>query len=159
MKKVKVEIGNYKIGKNSLLIAFGLGSCVGVFLYDSVKKIGALGHVLLPGMSEDDSMIKQRKYCFNLIDMMLEEFANAGAQKESLIAKIAGGAHMFQFFSTSERQPIGIKNVQSAKLKLQQEQIPLVGEDVGGDYGRTLEANTETGIIMVKTVLHGIKEI
>lgn len=159
MKEIKVEIGNFKIGTNSLLIAFGLGSCIGVFLYDPIKKTGALGHVLLPGISEDDSMIKQRKYCFNLIEIMLEDLLHEGSQKESLIAKIAGGAHMFQFFSTSERRPIGSKNVQSAKLKLQEEKIPLIGEDVGGDYGRTLVANTNTGIVIVKTVLHGIKEI
>ena len=159
MKEIKVDIGNYKTGQDSLLIAFGLGSCVGVFLYDSAHKIGALGHVLLSGSCKDKSIIKQRKYCFNLIDMMLGDLINEGSVKEHLIAKIGGGAHMFQIFSTCERQPIGYKNVQSVKLKLQQEQIPLISEDVGGEYGRTLIANTNTGMLVVKTVIHGTKEI
>jgi len=159
MKELKVEIGNYKIGRNSLLTAFGLGSCVGIFLYDAAEKIGALGHVLLPGRTDDSSVIKQRKYCFNLIEMMLEELMQEGAQKESLVAKIAGGAHMFQFFSGGDRQPIGLKNVHSVKLKLKEEQVPLISQDVGKEFGRTLIANTNTGILVVKTILHGTREI
>ncbi len=159
MEEIKVDIGSYKIGKKCLLISYGLGSCIGVFLYDKNKQIGALGHILLPGRCEDNLLIQQRKYCDNLIEMMIDDLLTNGINKRSLKAKIAGGAKMFQFLSIIDKQYIGDKNVESVRKKLQQEKIPIIAEDVGNDYGRTVIANTETGILTIKTINHGIIEI
>lgn len=159
MEEIRVGIGNYKVGKNCLLISYGLGSCVGVFLYDEHIRIGALGHVLLPGKCEDKSLVQQYKYCDNLIEMMISELLNGGVKRKNLKGKIAGGAKMFQFLSIIEKQYIGDKNIESVRRKLSQEKIPIMAEDVGSDYGRTIIANTITGVLRIKTIKYGIKDI
>lgn len=159
MEEIKVGIGNYKVGANCLLISYGLGSCVGLFLYDERSKIGALGHILLPGKCEDNSLMQQYKYCDNLIEMMINDLLKEGAKRKNLKGKIAGGAKMFQLLSIIDRHHIGDKNIESVKKKLSQEKIPIVAEDVGNDYGRTIIANTITGILTIKTIKYGIKDI
>ncbi len=159
MNELKIEIGTYKVANNSLLIAYGLGSCVAVFLYDKNNKIGGMGHILLPGKSNDDLPSNPIKYSDNIIEMMIKELVGLGVRKNNLIAKLAGGAHMFQFFMKPEKEPIGAKNIQAVKLKLKEEGIPILAEDVGENYGRTVIANTMTGILTIKTINYGIKNI
>jgi chemotaxis protein CheD len=159
MEEIKVGIGTYKIGKQCLLISYGLGSCVGVFLYDDGIGIGALGHVLLPGKCEDDLPMQKYKYCEDLIEMMVNELIREGVSKKNLKGKIAGGAKMFHFLSIIDRQSIGDKNIESVRKKLKEMKIPIIAEDVGNDYGRTIIANTQTGVLKIKTVKHGIIEI
>ncbi|OGF64969.1 MAG: hypothetical protein A2Y62_00670 [Candidatus Fischerbacteria bacterium RBG_13_37_8] len=159
MNEIKVGIGNYQAGQRTLLISYGLGSCVGIFLFDKVKHAGALGHILLPGRCEEVAPIRPEKYCYNIVEMMIAHLTGEGSLKKNLVGKIAGGARMFHFITASEKHWIGDKNIESARIKLQKEGIPIKAEDVGGNYGRTLIANTETGILRIKTVKHGIKEI
>lgn len=159
MNELKIEIGTYKVASNSLLIAYGLGSCVAVFIYDKVKKIGAMGHILLPGRCNEDKITNPLKYSDNIIENMIKDLVQLGSNKNNLIAKLAGGAHMFQFLMTPEKEPIGIKNIQTAKIKLKEEGISILAEDVGGNYGRTVIANTKTGILTIKTINFGTKDI
>jgi chemotaxis protein CheD len=152
-------MGEYKTAKApALLVSFGLGSCVGVTLYDGVRKIGGLAHIMLP----DSSLAGKKdfnpgKFADTAIDHLIAELKDEGASTKNLVAKIAGGAQMFQLKSENSVMMIGKRNVEAVRRKLNQLNIDLIAEDVEGNYGRTIEFCCETGKLTVKTIGHGIK--
>lgn len=159
MEIIRVGMGEYKTAKApALLVSFGLGSCVGVALYDGAKKIGGLAHIMLP----DSSLTGKRdfnpgKFADTAIDCLIAELRDKGANTKKLVAKIAGGAQMFQLKSENSVMMIGKRNVEAVRRKLNQLNIDLIAEDVEGNYGRTIEFCCETGELTVKTIGHGIK--
>ena len=84
---------------------------------------------------------------------------NEGARKTRLVAKIAGGAHMFEFKNMDDMMRIGTRNVAAVVQILSEIHIPIIAQDTGENYGRTIELHTLTGMLRVKTIGHGIREI
>ena len=66
---------------------------------------------------------------------------------------------MFSFSDASEMMRIGTRNIAAAKEVLDLLKIPIRAEDTGGNYGRTIEINSENGKLLIKTIGHGLKEI
>lgn len=155
---VKVGIADLKIVKAPHTIrTSGLGSCVGVIVFDPLLKIAGLAHVMLP----DSSLAKSdtfnlAKYADTAVKELVLSVINIGARKAGLKAKIAGGAQMFQFTSGNEMMRIGPRNVEAVKKQLDHLNILLVGEDVGGNCGRTIEFDPITSTLQVRTVNKGI---
>ena len=137
----------------------GLGSCVGVVLYDLSKQIAGLAHVMLPdsNLAKGKTMHKA-KFADTAIVTLIRLLESKGVSQKQLKAKIAGGAQMFTFHTKNDHMRIGPRNVEAVKKALQRYAIPLVSEDVGGTSGRTIEFNPETGILLVRTVNKGMKE-
>lgn len=158
---VKVGIADLKIVKSPNTIrTSGLGSCVGVIVYDASKQIAGLTHIMLP----DSSLSKQvnmnaYKFADTAIDEMIERLVKQGASKHHLKAKIAGGAQMFPNQTSSDVMKIGPRNVAAVKQKLRQYHIPIIAADVGGNSGRTIEFNPETVALYIRTVNKGEKVI
>jgi chemotaxis protein CheD len=137
----RVGIGEYKIAHNpTILRAMGLGSCVGVFLFDEKIKVSGLAHILLPD-SPNDPKKRSSKYADVALREMIREMEEEGCKRENLKAKIVGGAQIFDFMS-NEMLKIGERNIRSVRSILDDENIPIIAEDVGEDYGRTMEAYT-----------------
>lgn len=158
---IKVGIADLKLTKSpDVLRTSGLGSCVGVVVYDLPLKIAGMAHVMLP-----DSTLSKRedlnllKYADTAIEILVKEIIGLGARKFSLKAKIAGGAQMFSFTSTNDMLRVGHRNIEAVLDKLDHYRIPIVAKDVGGSSGRTIEFSPETGLLKVKTVHLGEKEI
>jgi len=82
-----------------------------------------------------------------------------GARKESIVAKLAGGAQMFSNVQFSDTLRIGSRNVVAAKEKLSELRIRIISQDTGGNYGRTIELNSQDGKLLIKTIGYGIKKI
>ncbi|NSL51160.1 chemotaxis protein CheD [Calidifontibacillus erzurumensis] len=160
-KVIKVGIADMNVVQSPNLIrTTGLGSCVGVVIYDSQKEIAGLAHVMLPdSTSAKTKAINLAKYADTAIEELIRRLHNLGAQITNLKAKIAGGAQMFQFSTQNEIMRIGPRNVEAVKRELQRFRIPVVAEDVGGKSGRSIEFNPKTGIMTIKTVNQGIKDI
>ncbi|KMJ58660.1 chemotaxis protein CheD [Bacillus sp. LL01] len=159
---VKVGIAEMGIVKAPRLIrTSGLGSCVGVVIYDLSTKIAGMVHVMLPDSSLSRlSAINVDKYADTGIVHLVDNLLLKGIKPYSMKAKIAGGAQMFQFSSaSSEMMRIGPRNVEAVKEKLSALHIPLISEDCGGNNGRTIEFNPENGKMMIKTVNKGIRYI
>jgi chemotaxis protein CheD len=136
----------------------GLGSCVGVILYDEIKKIAGLAHVMLPDSTfAKAASINIGKYADTAIKSLYDMLIKRGAIKRNMKAKIAGGAQMFQFSSGSEMMRIGPRNVESVKSQLADLGIPIMASDVGGSSGRTIEFNPESTELSIKTVNMGTK--
>lgn len=159
MEIIRVGMGEYKTAKApAILVSYGLGSCVGVALYDSTKKIGGLAHIMLP----DSNLASKRdfnpgKFADTAIERLIEDMMSLGANSKKLVAKIAGGAQMFQLKSENSMMMIGRRNVQAVRTKLNRLNIELIAEDVEGNYGRTIEFSCETGKLTVKTIGRGTK--
>jgi len=135
----------------------GLGSCVGIVLYSPMKFIAGLAHIMLPEASISKSgTINKAKFADTAIIELVERLEGLGVKRHSLLAKIAGGAQMFQFNGTSDVMRIGPRNVEAVKNTLEALRIKIVSEDVGGNSGRTIEFSPATHQLTIRTVNKGI---
>lgn len=134
------------------ITTLGLGSCVGIVLYDSVTKIAGLAHIMLPDSTQIRSNENVAKFADTGIDALLQLLTEKGVPKSRLVAKIAGGAQMFAFSSENSMLCVGKRNVEATKAKLKSLGIQVVAEDTGNSYGRTIEFYPETGQLLIKSV-------
>lgn len=148
---IRVGIADMKICKYpDMITTIGLGSCVGVVLFDDTLKIAGLVHIMLPDSTKIKHNQNKLKFADTGIECLVEELANKGVKLCKLKAKIAGGAKMFDFTSAdSELGSIGENNVKAVKAKLESLGISIIAEDVGLNYGRTITFNPDTCELMV----------
>ncbi|WP_455715742.1 chemotaxis protein CheD [Anaerosporobacter sp.] len=141
------------------LTTLGLGSCVGIALYDPSVKVGGMAHIMLPDSTKIRKNENPAKFADTGIDELIKLMVSLGAKKQNLVAKIAGGAQMFAFTANNDMLRIGDRNVEATKAKLASLGIRVIGEDTGLNYGRTIEFYTETGDLLIKSVGKPIKTI
>jgi chemotaxis protein CheD len=157
---IKVGMADYKIGRNpDSLISYGLGSCVGIALFDSINKVGGLAHIMLPDSTQARSAENPAKFANTALPLMLEEMIKIGAVKSRITAKIAGGAQMFTFANATDVMRVGERNAEAVRTLLKKMDIRLLADDTGGNYGRTVELKLDTAIYRVKTIAKGEKEL
>ncbi|MBQ8923646.1 MAG: chemotaxis protein CheD [Lachnospiraceae bacterium] len=116
----------------------GLGSCVGVVIYDTSSNIAGLAHIMLPDSTKMNNNSNKLKFADTGIDMLMTKLKASGIRKDNLKSKIAGGAAMFNYLLKSSIGNVGENNVAAVKDKLKALNIPIVAEDVGLNYGRTI---------------------
>jgi len=128
-----IGIGEYRVGSFPMM-TIGLGSCIGLTIYDDTLKVGAMVHIMLP----ESAGRKDRpgKYADTAVPLLLNELSALGCRNRSLIAKMAGGACMFEYFGANLN--IGERNAVKVRDLLKEHNIPLVKEDVGGKVGRSV---------------------
>jgi len=134
------------------ITTLGLGSCVGIALRDPVTKIGGLAHIMLPDSTTIRNNSNIPKFADTGIEELVKQVTRRGANRSRLVAKIAGGAQMFGFNSNSEMVRVGERNVQATKKKLAQLKIPILAEDTGKNFGRTVIFYPETGDFVIRAV-------
>ncbi|WP_096435387.1 chemotaxis protein CheD [Alteribacter populi] len=157
---VKVSMADLNVANSPHKIrTLGLGSCVGVVIYDERKKACGMAHVMLPSSDLGKSKLNRAKYADTAIEDLLYLLMKMNVSRTRLKAKVAGGAQMFSFASTNEVMRIGPRNIEAVRDELRTRKIPLVGEDVGGESGRTIEFDPETAQLEVRTVNQGVKVI
>ncbi|WP_122789961.1 chemotaxis protein CheD [Intestinibacillus sp. Marseille-P6563] len=145
MNKLTIGIADMKMTRNEgTLITYALGSCIGICLYDPLIRLGALVHIMLP-INMETNRTSPFKYADTGIRMTLDRMVKMGAQRSRIVAKIAGGAKMFDVAGNGNLGNIGQRNIESVHRVLQQERIRLVREDVGGSTARTLLFDVATG--------------
>lgn len=149
MEEIDVPMVQAVVRKGpAALVCHGLGSCLAIMLYDPNKGVGGLAHVLLPNENFSTTKSNPKKFADSAIDWLIGEMRKLGGNKRAFKAKIVGGATMFG----SIKNPIGESNITYAREKLAGEGIELVAEDVGGDKGRWVRFEVDTGIVIVKKV-------
>lgn len=150
---IKVGMADYNICKTpDAITTLGLGSCVGIALYDSTRKIAGLAHIMLPDSTQVRNNTNIAKFADTGIDACIDMMVKNGASRSGLTAKIAGGAQMFAFGSNNDMLRIGERNVEATKKKLKALGIRILAEDTGANYGRTIEFYPETGELLIKAV-------
>ncbi|SER55225.1 chemotaxis protein CheD [Lachnobacterium bovis] len=157
---LKVGMADLKITKApDSLTTLGLGSCIGLTLYDPVAKVGGLVHYMLPDSTQLKSNTNIAKFGDTGIKALYDQMIKQGASPRRMVAKIAGGAKMFGGTGISSIVNVGERNALAAKKALKELKIPLVAEDTGLNYGRTVILNCETGEFVIKAVGKPIKTI
>lgn len=155
-----IGISDYKFSKApEILVTYALGSCVGVCLYDQVLKIGGLSHIMLPdSTSFTNKEINRMKFADTAIVDLLKELNKHSFGKNRIVAKIAGGAQMFESQPGSKIGGIGERNTLSVKAVLRSLKIPIIAEDTGANYGRTQYFDLATGVMKIQSLNRQIKE-
>lgn len=162
METVEVRVGIADLNtvtSPGKLITVGLGSCVGIALYDRFEGIGGLSHIMLPDSKQFSNVTNPYKFADLAVPILLEKMEKMGVRRRNVSAKIAGGASMFSFSDKSMIMDIGTRNYSAVKAVLEKLSIPLVASDLGGNKGRTMIFDTLSGIVSIKTVGVGIKEL
>ncbi len=153
-------MGEYAIRSAPARLAiFGLGSCVALFVWESERRIAAMGHILLPAPLPDQPRGPAGKYAVTAIAAIVGGIQELGGRRERLVAKVAGGAHMFAATSTPDRETLGERNLRAVLEGLRREGIEVAGMDIGGSYGRTLLADASTGLVRITSLKRQPKEI
>lgn len=141
------------------LVIYGLGSCVAIFLHEPGRLLGGLAHVLLPSSAAGAGRGPAGKYAETAVAAMIGEILEAGGRRDRLVAKVAGGAHMFSAPGVSERETLGERNIRAALESLGREGVEVGGLDIGGSYGRTVLADASSGILRITSLKRDPKEI
>ena len=135
------------------ITTLGLGSCVGIAIRDPVTKIGGLAHIMLPDSKSIRNNTNIPKFADTGIEELVKRVVAKGASRTRLVAKIAGGAQMFAFQGgNSEAIRVGERNVEATKKKLAELKIPILAEDTGKNFGRTVIFYPETGDFVIRAV-------
>lgn len=159
-EEIKIGIGDLNVAKTPVsLVTIGLGSCIGIAIYDCKSKIGGLAHIMLPDSSQFANITNEMKFADLAIPLLITKLIKCGCNKKNLKAKIAGGAAMFSFTDKSMTMNIGERNIIAVKAALKKENIIILSEDIGGNKGRTIKLNTYDGKLIVKVIGVSTKEI
>ena len=144
-------------GEGDTLLTIGLGSCVAIVLHDAVVRVGGMAHVLLPSPGLSRGQENPAKCPQTAVPALLERMAQRGASPRRITARIAGGASMFAALAPLGIVQMGERNVVAARETLRSVGLPLVGEDVGADYGRTVRFHVADGRMEISSVMHGVR--
>lgn len=157
---IKVGMADYKIARApDKLLTAGLGSCIGICLFDKGLKTGAMAHIMLPSSQASSKNQNRAKFADSALEEVLCELDKEGVSRSRLFAKIAGGAQMFKFMGDSDIMKIGHRNAAAVEENLRKHRIKLLAQDVGGNFGRTILFDPSSGELLIKTIGHGERTI
>jgi chemotaxis protein CheD len=159
-RELVVRVADLGIGEaNDTLLTVGLGSCVAIVLHDPEARVGGLAHVLLPSpaLARDDG--KPARFPQSAVARMLQLMTAKGAQLQRITGRLAGGASMFAALAPPGTVQMGERNLVASRHALMTHNVPLVGEAVGGDFGRTVRLRVSDGLVEVSTVAHGVRHL
>ena len=157
---IKVGIADLKVCRApDQITTIGLGSCVGIVLYNTLNDICGLVHIMLPSSTGIKNNENRAKFADTGIEDLIHALEKMGVMRQALIAKIAGGATMFQFTGKSDMGSIGDRNVKAVKEVLKAYGIRIVSEDTGADYGRTILFDPVSKKLLIRSAGKGEKSI
>lgn len=150
---IKVGMADWKTcSGEDAVTTLGLGSCVGIAIRDPITKVGGLAHIMLPDSTEIRNNSNRPKFADTGIEDLVAEIIRKGGNRYRLVAKIAGGAQMFAPNTNNATLRIGERNAEASKKKLSQLRIPLLAEDTGKTYGRTVIFYPKNGDFIIRAI-------
>ncbi len=146
-----VGMGEYAIAAvTGSLAVRGLGSCIAAVLHDPVAVLGGIAHVMLPSHTLARDQERPAKFADTGIPLLVEELVRLGAQQERIVARLIGGARMFDTGDMSGAVHMGERNVLACRAALDKAGVALGAEDVGGGRGRSILYDVENGTVAVR---------
>jgi chemotaxis protein CheD len=159
-RELLVRVADLRAGVgDDVLVTVGLGSCVAILLYDGEARVGGLAHTLLPSSNLARHDGNPAKFPQSAVPRLLELMIAEGARPERVTGRLAGGASMFASLAPPGTVQMGERNLVAARQALSSHSVPLVGEAVGGDFGRTVRLRVRDGRVEVSTVSHGVQHL
>lgn len=135
----------------TLLVTTGVGSCVAIALHDATGRVGGLAHVLLPHAALSSLSPRVGKFPSTAVPAMLAQMRELGSTGE-IHARLIGGASMFAPLLAAGSVGLGVRNLRAARQACADHAVPIVGEEVGGNMGRSVYFNVATGSVQVRRV-------
>ncbi len=152
-RQILVKVAQHAVGRgDDLLVTLGLGSCVAILLHDPRARVGGMAHVLLPEAALARDRSNPSKFATTAIPLLVEEICALGGRKERITARLAGGAAMFANLMGPGSLNMGERNIAASRQVLRELGIPVLGEDVGADYGRSVRFRVRDGGTVVSSV-------
>lgn len=159
-REIVVRVSDMAVARaDEVLVTVGLGSCVAIMLYDPETRIGGLAHILLPSRALTRQADNPAKFPQSAVPALLERMVAAGANPRRITARLAGGASMFSQLAPPGTIQMGERNLVATRQALSAQNVPLTGEAVGGDFGRTVRLHCHDGRIDVSSVAHGVQHL
>ena len=134
------------------ITTLGLGSCIGLVLFDIKTATCGMLHFMLPDSSIMRTTENPCKFADTGIEILLRRLKESGVPKDSLCAKMAGGAKMFSSIGNRDFLKIGERNFEAAQKLLTDYHIPVIASDCGGTYGRTIEFDPVTYRLSIRSI-------
>ena len=131
-----------------VLASIGLGSCIGLVLFESARPLAGLAHIMLPA-SNGDHDSPSGKFADRAVPALVAELTKIGATATKLEAVLVGGARMFSFGS-SDALDIGRRNDEATRAELKRLGISIRAAATGGGKGRTVRVHVDTRLVTVK---------
>ena len=148
-----VGLGEMKVSSDpkDVLVAYGLGSCLGIGMYDPVARLGGFLHAILP--ANPNGMVGQpSKYVDTGIMALLDQLTRQGGDRRRLVIRMAGGANILTSPGFSQALNIGSRNADAARAVLASLDLKISGEEVGGKSGRTVRFYIKDGQMTIRTI-------
>ncbi len=137
-----------------------LGSCIGITLWDPEVNIGGLVHCLLPSSpGSGDEKAPPGKYIETALPALMDALIQKGAQRKRMEVKIFGGSTMFRDLATGPVGGLGERNIQTAKQVVKDAGLNPKGICLGGEKGRMIWLDLETGIVTVRIIGESPREV
>ena len=152
---IRVKVADYAVAADGMISTIGLGSCVAIVLYDAIAKVGGLAHVLLPNEAMSRDRSNPAKFPATAVPLLLGEMKRLGANVDRVKAKIVGGASMFGNLMPPGGINIGERNVTAVREVLADTKVPIIAEDTGSDYGRSVFLHVCDGRVEVRSLRKG----
>jgi chemotaxis protein CheD len=158
---VRVKVADYAVRRGAkIIVTIGLGSCVAIALYDRETQTGGLAHILLPSQAMSRETSNPAKFPETIVPLMLEEMrALGGGPPARVRAKIVGGASMFGQLVAGSGINVGERNIAATREVLAAAGVPIVAEDTGLDYGRSVYFHLDDGRLEVRSLKMGDRVI
>jgi chemotaxis protein CheD len=152
-KESIVRVADWAAGRgDETIVTLGLGSCVAIMLYDPIAVVGAMAHILLPSRSLSRETSNLAKFPETAVPFLVEQLRALGADPRRLVAKLAGGASMFAQLMMPGAVQMGERNLVATRNALRAAAIPVVGEAVGGEAGRSVRFFVADGRVEIRSV-------
>ena len=155
-KTIEINMGEMSVSRRSNIIRTGsVGSCLVIVLYDKEAMIGGMAHAMLPTDTKNETVnsppaVLDAKYADTAVDNLVSQMEKNGGKRDRFEAKLIGGARMFKILD-GDKHGIGYQNAESARKRLNEIGIPIVGEDLGGNSGRIVEFDLRNNLVNIKT--------
>jgi chemotaxis protein CheD len=152
-RQIFVKVAQHAVGgREDTLVTLGLGSCVAILLHDRVANVGGMAHVLLPEPALARDATNPAKFATTAVPLLLEELAALGGKTSRLEGRLVGGASMFTSLMGPGSLNMGERNIRASREALRAAGIPVMAEQVGGDFGRSVRFWVGEGRTVVTSV-------
>jgi chemotaxis protein CheD len=152
---IRVKVADYAVASAGTISTIGLGSCVAIMLYDASTRVGGMAHVLLPNETLSRDRSNPAKFPRTAIPLLLDEMRRLDGSLGRVRAKIVGGASMFGNLLPPGGINIGERNIVAVRDALSDAKVPIVAEDTGSDYGRSVFFHVLDGRVEVRSLRKG----
>jgi chemotaxis protein methyltransferase CheR len=147
VKEFEVRLGSMIVVRGRCILSIcGIGTCIGLAIRDTRSQVSGLAHVVLPESREGEGAYRTPgKYGDTAVRILVKRILSTRVGFMHLAAKLVGGASVLSAGGFD-----GSRNVEKVRKELGKMNVPIVAEDVGLTYGRSMKFDTETGKITIR---------